>query len=350
MDRTDFRSDTVSWPTPDMREAMATAVVGDDVYGEDPTVNQLEALGAEKVGKEAGLFVSSGTMGNLIAILAHTSRGDEALVGEDAHTMRAEAGGMATLGSVMPKPMPTDKMGQMDLEMLKTAVSPDNEHFPNTRLILVENSYGMKQGYPIPPQYFADIKAIANQRKLAVHMDGARLFNAAVSQNIPATAITDHVDSITFCLSKGLSAPVGSILCGSEAFIYKARRVRKSLGGGMRQAGILAAAGIVALNEMIERLEDDHRRARTLAEGLANIPGIIVHPETVKTNIIFFELDESVTISKKEIMQQLQDEANIWIGSMYGRQFRAVTHYWISDQDVSNLISHLSQIIKNNRN
>ena len=272
MDRIDFRSDTVSWPTPKMREAMANAHVGDDVYGEDPTVNQLEALAAEKVGKEAGLFVSSGTMGNLIAILAHTTRGDEAIMGHDAHTIRSEAGGMATLGSVVPKPLPTDQFGKMDLDALNTAVSPDNEHFPNTSLILVENSYGMKQGYPIEPAYYEDMREIANQHELIVHMDGARLFNSAVAQNIPATEITQHIDTVTFCLSKGLSAPAGSVLCGDQAFIKKARRARKSLGGGMRQAGILAAAGIISLTEMIERLEDDHRRAKNLANGLATIP------------------------------------------------------------------------------
>lgn len=345
MDRIDFRSDTVSWPTPAMREAMATAVVGDDVYGEDPTVNQLEALGAEKVGKEAGLFVSSGTMGNLIAILAHTTRGDEAIMGHDAHTIRSEAGGMATLGSVVPKPLPTNEFGRMDLEMVKTAVSPDNEHYANTSLLLLENSYGMKQGYPIPPSYFVNMREIANQHKLAVHLDGARLFNAAVAQNIPATDITDHVDSVTFCLSKGLSAPVGSILCGDKTFIHKARRVRKSLGGGMRQAGILAAAGLVSLTEMIERLEDDHRRAKTLAEGLANIPGIVVDVDKIKTNIVFFDIDETVTISKEEIIERLKSEANILVGSMYGRRFRAVTHYWIQDEDVTKLVKVLETVI-----
>lgn len=345
MDRIDFRSDTVSWPTPHMREAMAIANVGDDVYGEDVTVNQLEALGAEKVGKEAGLFVSSGTMGNLIAILAHTSRGDEAIVGHDSHTYRAEAGGMATLGSVMPKPLPTDQFGQMDLEMVETAVNPDNPHYANTKLILVENSYGMKQGYPIPPTYFANMRHIANKHQLNLHLDGARLFNAAVALNIPASDITKHVDTVTFCLSKGLSAPVGSILCGNQDFIHKARRIRKSLGGGMRQAGILAAAGIISLNQMIERLEDDHRRAKTLAEGLAQIPGIKVAPETVKTNMVFFEIEENTAVSPQELTEILKQKANIWIGSMYGNHFRAVTHYWIQDTDITNLLTLLSELL-----
>ncbi|MEM7333799.1 MAG: low-specificity L-threonine aldolase [Chloroflexota bacterium] len=348
MDRIDFRSDTVSWPTPKMREAMAQAHVGDDVYGEDPTVNRLEAMAAEKVGKESSLFVSSGTMGNLIAILAHTTRGDEAIMGHDAHTIRAEAGGMATLGSVVPKPLPTDQFGKMDLDELNTAVSPDNEHYPNTSLILVENSYGMKQGYPIEPAYYEKIREIANRQRLKVHMDGARLFNSAVSQNIPASELTAHVDTVTFCLSKGLSAPAGSILCGDKAFIKKARRARKSLGGGMRQAGILAAAGMLSLTEMVERLDDDHRRATMLAEGLDTIPGIHVNPEMVKTNIVFFDLDESVHMNKEEIMQQLREKQNIWIGSQYGRRFRLVTHYWIRDEDVTNLLDSLKAIMTSN--
>jgi threonine aldolase len=300
MDRIDFRSDTVSWPTPAMREAMARARVGDDVYGEDPTVNELEALAAARVGKEAGLFVSSGTMGNLAAVLAHAGRGDEAILGDDSHVFCWEAGGMAALGGVMPRPLPTDAMGRMDPGAVEDAVREDDPHVPHSRLVLVENSYGAKHGYPLPPEYLASIAAVARRHGLALHMDGARLFNAAVAQNVDAAALTHHVDSVTFCLSKGLCAPVGSVLCGSADFIYRARRARKILGGGMRQAGILAAAGLIALNEMIERLADDHAHARLLAEGLARLPGVRVDVDKVRTNMVFFDLTDDVPLSSED--------------------------------------------------
>ncbi|MBK8985725.1 MAG: low-specificity L-threonine aldolase [Chloroflexi bacterium] len=345
MDRIDFRSDTVSWPTPTMREAMAQAKVGDDVYGEDPTVRELEALAAEMTGKEAALFVASGTMGNLVAILAHAGRGDEAIVGEDSHTCLYEAGGMAALGGVFPRMLPTDEMGQMDLGRIETAVSPPDSHFPRTRLILVENSYGSKHGYPLPPAYFAQVRAIADRHGLAVHMDGARLFNAAVAQNIPATAVTQYVDSVTFCLSKGLCAPVGSVLCGSAEFMQQAHRMRKTVGGGMRQAGILAAAGLVSLRQMVERLADDHRRAQDLAQGLAQIPGISVQPEMVKTNMVFFALSDEVPLTADDVIAALRQRANVWLGDNGRRSFRAVTHYWISDQDIETFLATLQQIV-----
>lgn len=335
MDRIDFRSDTVSWPTPAMRQAMATAPVGDDVYGEDPTVNRLEALAAEMVGKEAALFVASGTMGNLTAILAHGRRGDGAIVGEDSHTFRAEAGGMAVLGGIVPNPLPTDVYGRMDLTAIENAIYPDDPHYPNNRLILVENSYGAKGGYPIAPDYYQQIRRIVDQHGLIVHMDGARIFNAAVALNLDPREITQHVDSVTFCLSKGLCAPVGSVLCGSAEFIAQARRARKLVGGAMRQAGVMAAAGIVALTEMVERLADDHTHAKMLAEGFANIPGIVVQPELVKTNMFFFELAESAPVTPEQFVQRLRDEANIWLSDGYSRRFRAVTHYWIEEADVA---------------
>ncbi len=344
MDRVDFRSDTVSWPTPTMRKAMAAAQVGDDVYGEDPTVNELEALAAEKVGKEAGLFITSGTMGNLVGILSHANRGDEAIVGQDAHTFKWEAGGMAVLGGIVPHPLPTDSTGRMNLADITAAIRPDNPHLPHSRLILVENSYGERGGYPISPDYFADVKKIANQHGLAVHMDGARLFNAAVALGVNAAQITQHVDSVSFCLSKGLCAPVGSVLCGSADFIHQARRVRKVVGGGMRQAGILAAAGVVALNDMVDRLAVDHAHAQRLARGLAEIPGIIIDPEAVKTNIVFFELASDVRIGAKDVVRALQKE-KIWLGASGPRRFRAVTHYWIGEAEVDQLLASLRQLL-----
>ena len=345
MDRIDFRSDTDSWPTPAMREAMARARVGDDVYGEDPTVNELEALAAARVGKEAGLFVSSGTMGNLAAVLAHAGRGDEAILGDDSHVFCWEAGGMAALGGVMPRPLPTDALGRMDPGAVEDAVREADPHVPHSRLVLVENSYGAKHGYPLPPEYLASIAAVARRHGLALHMDGARLFNAAVAQNVDAAALTHHVDSVTFCLSKGLCAPVGSVLCGSADFIYRARRARMILGGGMRQAGILAAAGLIALNEMIERLADDHAHARLLAEGLARLPGVRVDVDKVRTNMVFFDLTDDVPLSSETVADRLRQTAGVWLGTNGPRGFRAVTHYWIGPKDVAVFLGGLENVL-----
>lgn len=345
MDRIDFRSDTVSWPTPAMREAMATARVGDDVYGEDPTVNELEALAATRTGKEAGLFVASGTMGNLCAVLAHAGRGDEAILGADCHVLSWEAGSMAALGGVVPYPLPTDDYGRMSPEAVENAVRDDDPHLPRSRLVLVENSYGAKHGYPLPPAYFAEIEAVARRHGLAIHMDGARLFNAAVARNIDAATIARHVDSVTFCLSKGLCAPVGSVLCGSAEFIARARRARKALGGGMRQAGVLAAAGIVALNEMVERLADDHERARHLATGLAQIPGVRLDVDKVCTNMVFFNLADDVPLSSEDVAKEMRETAGVWVGTNGPRGFRAVTHYWIDDDNVRSFLGALEHVL-----
>ena len=328
-----------------MREAMARASVGDDVYGEDPTVIELEVLAAARVGKEAGLFVASGTMGNLAAVLAHAGRGDQAILGQDSHIFCWEAGGMAALGGVMPHPLPTDAIGRLDPDAVEGAMRWDDPHLPRSRLVLLENSYGGKHGYPLPPEYLASIAAVARQHGLALHMDGARLFNAAVAQNLDAAALARHADSVTFCLSKGLCAPVGSVLCGSADFIYKARRARKILGGGMRQAGILAAAGIVALHEMIERLADDHAHARLLAEGLARLPGVRVAVDMVRTNMVFFDLADDVTLSSEEVAEWLRETAGVWLGTNGPRGFRAVTHYWIDADDVRVLLDGLENVL-----
>jgi threonine aldolase len=345
MDKVDFRSDTVTWPTEAMRAAMAGARVGDDVYGEDPTVIELEETAAARVGKEAALFVASGTMGNLVAILTHARRGDEAIVGADAHTIRWEAGGMAVLGGVVPKPLPTDVWGRMDIAAIEDAVSENDPHLPRTRLVLLENSYGARNGFPLPPEYFASVRDVADRHGLAIHLDGARLFNAAVALDLAPQAVTRHVDSVSFCLSKGLSAPVGSVLCGTEDFVKEARRARKLVGGGMRQAGVVAAAGLVALEKMVDRLAMDHTRARRLADGIRSIPGLVVLPPEVRTNIVYFELEDSVPYSAADIVETLQREDQIWLGSAGERRFRAVTHTWIGDEDVTRLLEALRKAL-----
>ncbi|NJN21957.1 MAG: low-specificity L-threonine aldolase [Leptolyngbya sp. RL_3_1] len=345
MDTIDFRSDTVTWPTPAMRTAMAAAPVGDDVYGEDPTVTALETLAAERLGKEAGLFVSSGTQGNLIAALCHGQRGDEAIVGSDAHMFCWEAGGMATLGGITPLPLPTDDVGRMDLARVRASIRGDDPHWPRSRLILTENSSGGNQGAAIPPDYFEGIQAIAQAHDLKVHLDGARLFNATTALGCDPQAITRHVDSVSICLSKGLCAPVGAVLVGDRPFIHQARRTRKLLGGGMRQAGVLAAAGLIALDTMSQRLGEDHLQAQRLAQGLAQLPNLRVNPAQVQTNMVFFELGAAVTLSPGEIIERLQTNYGIRIGLYAGQTFRAVTHYWIQPDHVDALIAAMAAIL-----
>lgn len=328
-----------------MYEAMARARLGDDVYGEDPTVNELEALAADRVGKQAGLFVASGTMANLCAILSHTTRGDEAMGGFDSHTFRAEAGGMATLGGVVPRPLATDPDGKLDPAEVRAAIRPDDPHYPRSRLILLENSYARRSGTPLPPKYFAEIAAIAGDHELVTHLDGARLFNAAVALDVPASEITRHVDSVSFCLSKGLCAPVGSMLCGSLSFIDQARRVRKVLGGGMRQAGILAAAGIVAICDMVERLGQDHANAQLLAQGLSRISGIEIDPAVVRTNIVYFGLADEVSYSAQQVVDRLSTMAGVLVGVDGARSFRALTHLYIGRTEVETLLQALEETL-----
>jgi threonine aldolase len=280
-------------------------------------------------------------MGNITAILSHTNRGDEAILGSDSHVMNAESGGLSYLGGIMPKPVPTDLFGMMAPEDIINAVSPDDQHFARTRLIIVENTYGSKNGFPLEPSYFAQIQEIAKDHELLIHMDGARLFNAAIALGVDVRQITQHVDSVTFCLSKGLCAPVGSLLCGSEDFIYRARRVRKVLGGGMRQAGILAAAGIVALEEMIDRLAVDHQNAQMLAKGLAEIPGIEVDRDLIKTNLVFFSFNEEIGIDAYHVANSLRERANTWLDVVNKSRIRAVTHYWVGETEVNRLLKDL---------
>ena len=286
----DLRSDTVTLPTPSMRRAMAEAEVGDDVFGEDPTVNRLEEMASERLGKEAALFVPSGTMANLVSELTHCGRGDEMIVGDQAHIFYYEQGGSASVGGIHTRTVRNQADGRMPLEDLEAAIRPDNVHFPRTRLIAFENTHNRCFGSPLDVEYLRAVRDLARRHGLSVHMDGARLFNAAVSLNVDPAELASEADSVSVCLSKGLAAPVGSLVCGTRPFIAEARRMRKVVGGGMRQAGVLAAAGIVALSEMTGRLAEDHANARRLADGLAEIEGLDLDPETVRTNIVYFEI------------------------------------------------------------
>lgn len=331
MRKIDLRSDTVTLPTPAMREAMARAEVGDDVYGEDPSMNRLEGLAAEMLGKEAALFVSSGTQGNLLAIMSHCGRGDEFIAGQTAHCYRSEAGGAAVLGSIQPQPIDFEADGTLDLVKVKAAIKPDNDHYARTRLLCLENT---QAGKVLPLDYLAQAKALAKAQDLALHLDGARVFNAAVKLGVDVREITQHVETVSVCLSKGLAAPVGSVLCGPEVLIKTARRLRKIVGGGMRQAGILAAAGIIALTEMVERLSDDHVHARRLAEGLADIPGFSLDLRTVQTNMVFFTLAEPLVGKFGPFMA----ERGIIVGDG-PRPIRAVTHYGIEAEDIDTIIA-----------
>jgi threonine aldolase len=280
----DLRSDTVTQPTSGMREAMLSAPVGDDVYGEDPTVRRLEQTLAAQLGMTAGLFVPSGTMSNLLALMSHCERGDEYITGQLAHTYKYEAGGAAVLGSIQPQPIEMEADGSLDLERVAAAIKPDDFHFARTRLLSLENTM---QGKVLPLEYLAEARAFTRERGLALHLDGARLFNAVVKLRCAPQDISRHFDSVSVCLSKGLGAPVGSVLCGDEAFIAKARRLRKMVGGGMRQAGILAAAGLYALEHQVQRLEHDHQRALEIAGGIEAL-GYVVEP--VQTNMVYVQM------------------------------------------------------------
>lgn len=340
--RIDLRSDTVTHPTPAMREAMYRAEVGDDVFGEDPTVNRLERMAAERMGKEAALFVVSGTMGNLVALLTHCRRGDEVILGDRSHSFLFEQGGMAALGGITPRPVPNQPDGTLRLEDIEGAIRADDVHFPRTRLVCLENTHNMCNGTPLTAAYTAQVARLAHRHGLRVHLDGARVFNAAAALGVDVRTLVQEVDSVMFCLSKGLCAPVGSLLCGSADFIAEARRSRKVVGGGMRQAGILAAAGIVALEQMTERLAEDHARARRLAEGLAQIPAVEVAP--VSSNILYFRLTQEAAKSPEQVLDGLAQRGILVMGREDGR-FRAVTHYWITDEDIEQTIRAVEEIL-----
>jgi threonine aldolase len=341
----DFRSDTVTQPTPAMRQAMANALVGDDVYGEDPTVFTLEVKSAKLMGKEAGLFVTSGTMGNLLAVLAVCGRGDEVIMGKLGHTFLHEAGGVSALGGVVMNTIPNQPDGTLTLADLESALrSPDDIHQPISKMIILENTQNDCGGVPLSVEYCDTVGKFARSYGLTLHLDGARIFNAAISLNVQVSDLTRSVDSVTFCLSKGLCAPVGSVLCGSREFIAKARRLRKMLGGGMRQAGILAAAGLVALDSMIERLAEDHKRARLLAKGLAEIPGLHLDKGTPYTNMIYLALEPDVRRDAPAIVKAMEKHG-ILIGDTGPRTFRLVTHNDVDDAAVAVCIEKFHKVM-----
>jgi len=347
MEYIDLRSDTVSWPTPEMREAMANAHVGDDVYDEDPTINQLQQDAADMLGKEAGLFVTSGTQGNIIAALTHCGRGDEMILAREAHMFRYEQGASSGLGGIQPNVLDVQPDGTLKLDAIQRAIRSDDQHFPRTKLICLENTQGTIGGIPVTAEYTAQVSEIARANNLKLHIDGARIFNAATALNTPVKDLVAPADSISFCLSKGLCAPVGSILVGSKEFIQRAHRTRKMLGGGMRQAGILAAAGLIALHKMTTRLQEDHDNACRLAEGIAQIPHVKVDVSRVRTNMFFFDLAEDAPLTITELRARLKDEYKVLMGGYAGmpNRIRLVTHYWITPEKVETALTGLRNIL-----
>ncbi len=341
----DLRSDTVTHPTQAMRKAMASAPIGDDVYGEDPTINTLEKKSADLMGKESSLFTASGTMANLIAVLAHCERGNEAVMGNNGHTFLHEVGGISALGGVFPQLIPNQPDGTLALTDIRNAIREEDIHHPETRLFILENTQNNCGGLPLTREYTNAVADILNPKNIRFHIDGARIFNASVALGIEPSALVETADSVMFCLSKGLCAPVGSILCGSKEFIQKARKIRKQLGGGMRQAGILGAAGIVALDEMIERLEEDHLRAKNLAEGMKELKGIFFEKGIPQSNMVFIKLSEDAEISGEDLIKEMA-EAKILIGMSGPQSFRFVTHYWINDQDVDKFLAKFKYLVE----
>lgn len=344
MDAIDLRSDTITRPTPAMRKAMAGAEVGDDVFKEDPTVNRLEELAARRMGKPAALMVGSGTMGNLVSQLAHCGRGDETILGDQSHVFFYEQGGASALGGIHPRTLPNRMDGTIAMEKIEAAIRPDDVHFPRSRLVILENTHNRCNGTPLTPAYTAKVGRLARQNGMKLHIDGARIFNAAVALGVDVAQLAEPADSVTFCLSKGLAAPVGSVLCGDDAFIARARRVRKSVGGGMRQAGIIAAAGIVALTEMVDRLAEDHANAKALAAGLAKIPGLRIDPGAIFTNIVYFRVEKKGLDAS--VMAARLDAHGVRVLPTAPDQLRAVLNYHVTQAHVQQALAVFSQVME----
>jgi threonine aldolase len=338
----DLRSDTVTLPTPAMREAIAQAELGDDVYGEDPTVNRLERMAAEIVGKEAALIVPSGTMANLAAMIAHCARGGKAFLGAQAHTYVYEAGGAAALGGIVMTPIRNSDGGELDLDELREELErPPDAHFARPALVALENTHNLCAGAAVELSHMAAVSDLAHEHAIPVHLDGARIFNAALALEATPAKIASYADTISFCLSKGLGCPVGSLICGSAEFIHRAHRARKMLGGGMRQAGIIAAAGIVALETMVERLAEDHLNARALAEGLGLVAGLNVRRVARRTNMVVFDIDGGPATASKFAAEM--KNRGVLIGARGPTAFRAVTHYGLTRADIDRAVSAASE-------
>ena len=338
----DLRSDTVTRPTAAMRQAMADAEVGDDQYGEDPTVNRLEARAAELVGKEAAVYVSSGTMGNLVALLAHCGRGDEIILGDESHIFWYESGGAAALGGLPFNIRSTDRHGCLDLDDIAGSIRPHRAGYPRTGAVCIENTHNRCGGVVLTPRYLEAVAALAHASHVPVHMDGARVFNAAAALDVTVPMLTRYVDSVQFCLSKGLAAPVGSLVAGSSEFIEKVRRQRKIVGGAMRQAGVIAAAGLIALDQMVSRLPEDHKRATRLAAGLATIPDLTIDLTTIQTNIVIFRPPPDIATDR--VIDAFVAQG-IRISNYGTRGLRMVTHYEIDDAAIDRTLTVAADVM-----
>jgi threonine aldolase len=344
MEYVDLRSDTVTKPTPEMREAMAEAEVGDDVYGDDPTVNALQEKAAEMLGKEAALFVPSGTMGNLLALLVHCSRGEEVICGDKSHIYVNEAGGMAALGGIFPHPVPNQKDGTLRLDDIRASIQPDDSHRTITRLVCIENTQNICGGVVLSVEYTKQVGQLAKEHGLNLHIDGARIFNAAAALGVDIKELVAPADSIMFCLSKGLVAPIGSMLVGSKDFIARAHRLRKMLGGGMRQVGVVAAAGLVSLEKMTGRLKQDHARAKNLYEGLKQVKGLRLEAEPA-SNMVYFTLADHIQLTENQIIAEMK-KYGVMVDWSAPRQFRLVTHYWVDDAGVDRTVKAFGEVLK----
>lgn len=339
----DLRSDTITEPTTAMRKAMYNAEIGDDVFGEDPTVNRLEEMSAKLTGKEAALFVASGTMANLVSELAHCGRGDEMILGDQSHIFYYEQGGCAALGGIHPRTVPNQADGKIRIEDLDHAIRAENVHFPVSRLIVLENTHNRCNGSPLSSSYMKEVGNFAREKGLKLHVDGARIFNAAQALSVSVAELVAPADSVAFCLSKGLCAPAGSLVCGTEDFIRRARRCRKVVGGGMRQVGILAACGVVALNEMVERLHEDHENAHKLALGISDIKGFELDPSSVKTNIVFFDISKDG--ADAGLLVEMLEKEGVRVLALGSKSLRAVTHYKIGPKDIETTLKAISRAV-----
>jgi len=347
-DIVDLRSDTLTLPTPEMRDAMARAEVGDDVWEEDPTVKRLESMAADRLGKAAGLFVSSGTMGNLISVISQTHAGQEVVLDLDSHIFNNEVAGASVVGNVQMRPVKTAR-GFLTPDQVREALRPANIHIPPTGLVCIENTHNRHGGTCCTPEEISAVAIVAHGAGVPVHLDGARLFNAAVALKRPARDFVRDVDSVTFCVSKGLAAPVGSVICGSSEIIARARRVRKMLGGGMRQAGVIAAAGIVALERMVDRLAEDHANARRLAEGVAKLPGMSVDLASVQTNIVIFGVERGAAATSAAATAELvagSAARKVKIHAIGPTSIRCVTHKDIDAEDIARTLDAFAEITR----